>query len=69
MKKLGKTPTAKIKNFLTQKVLVEANCTHSPVKLCLLWIHTTKEERRALFQSIKTRLARRGGGNGILQRT
>lgn len=48
-----------VKDFLIQKVLVEANCTHNSAKVCLLWINATKEEKKALLQSFKNRIARR----------
>lgn len=47
-----------VEKFLIQKVLVEANCTHNFAKLYSLWIHATKAEKRALFQSIKNRIER-----------
>lgn len=51
-----------IKDFLIQKVLVEANCTHNTAKLCSILIHATEAEKRALFRSIKNRIVRRIGG-------
>lgn len=48
-----------VKDFLIQKVLVEANCTHNSAKLFSLWIHATKQERRALIHSIRNRITRK----------